>query len=52
MTDFVIDELVIPETLDEPGAAEFLELVDMRNRVETETLAQGSQSAAASADLA
>jgi GNAT superfamily N-acetyltransferase len=34
MTEFTIDELSIPESLDEPGAADFREMVDVRNAVE------------------
>lgn len=38
MTDIVIEELVLPDSLDGPLGDEFRELIDVRNQVEAETL--------------
>ncbi|WP_332643580.1 GNAT family N-acetyltransferase [Aeromicrobium sp.] len=38
MTDVVIDELILPDSLDGPGGDEFRELIEMRNEVEFDTL--------------
>jgi GNAT superfamily N-acetyltransferase len=35
---FTIDELRIPSSVDDPGAAEFVEMVDVRNAIETAIL--------------
>lgn len=38
MTDFVIEELIPPDSLDGPGGDDFRELIDVRNQIETEAL--------------
>lgn len=38
MSDVVIDELILPDSVDGPGGDEFRELIEMRNEVELATL--------------
>lgn len=38
MSDFTIDELSVPESLDAPGGSDFAEMVAVRNAVESSTL--------------
>ena len=38
MTDVVIEELILPGTADAPDAGDFVEMIGIRNRVETEVL--------------
>ena len=49
MTDFVIDELILPDSLDGPGGDEFRELIAMRNEVELDTLGTDAITATAEA---
>ena len=38
MSDVTIERLIIPETLDGPGGADFVEMTAVRNRIEAETM--------------
>lgn len=38
MTAFTIDELLIPESIDAPDAADFIEMTHVRNEIEADTL--------------
>lgn len=38
MVGFTIDELAIPESLDKPGGADFIEMTELRNQIEAETI--------------
>jgi GNAT superfamily N-acetyltransferase len=38
MTEFTIDEIQVPSSLDEPGAGDFIEMVNLRNHIEAAIL--------------
>jgi hypothetical protein len=38
MTAFTIDELPIPATIDAPDAADFIEMTEVRNAIEADTV--------------
>ncbi|MEO6605652.1 MAG: GNAT family N-acetyltransferase [Aeromicrobium sp.] len=49
MNEVVIEELILPDSLEGPGGDEFRELIEVRNRIETDTLGTDALSPTAEA---